>query len=116
MDSNVIEFPTRAVRDWIILERTFRGILERSGAPPEMMEEVCARMKEAIEKFNGQFKFALELPPLPERLKKIIDDALQRATKELADQVHEYTNQLIFDRLQLEVELYNLRHEEPEKL
>ncbi len=55
------------------------------------------------------------MPPLPEGLKKIIDGAMQKATKELADQVHEYTNQLIFDRLQLEIDLYNLRHEEPEK-
>lgn len=80
-----------------------------------MMEEVCARMKEALEKFNGQFKFALELPPLPDELKRIIDGAMQKATKELADQVHEYTSQLMLDRLQLEVDLYNLRHEEPEK-
>lgn len=115
MDSNVIEFPIRAVREWIILERSFRVILERSGASPEMMEEVCARMKEAQEKFNGEFKFALELPPLPEELKRIIDGAIQKATKELADQVHEYTNQLRLDRLKLEVELYNLRHEGPEK-
>jgi len=27
-----------------------------------------------------------------------------------------YTNKLLYDRLCLEIELYNLRHEEPEKL
>jgi hypothetical protein len=115
MVSNVIQFPIRAVREWIILERSFRGILERSGASPEMMEEVCARMKEAQEKFDCEFKLALELPPLPEGLKTIIDGAMQKATKELADQVHEYTNQLRLDRLQMEIQLYKLRHEEPEK-
>ena len=115
MDSNVIQFPTRAVREWIILERHFQDILERSGASPEMTEEVCARMKEAAEKFNGEFKFALELPPLPEGLKGIIDDAIQKAAKILADQVHEYSWKIMLDRLQLEIDLYSLSHEEPDE-
>lgn len=113
--AEIIEFPTHDVRDWIIRERTFRNILKQSGASPEMTEEVCSRMKVAMEKFNGNFKITLDLPPLPEGSKRIIDHAIQNARKELADQIHEYTGNLILDRLQLEIDLYNLRHEEPEK-
>ena len=116
MDSNVIEFPTRIVRNWIEFERVIRGILERSGATPEMMDEICGRMKESWKKFDIQISLPFQIPAgLPEWARRVIDDSYQKLTKSLADQIHGYTSDLIHDRLLLEIELYNLRHEEPEK-
>jgi hypothetical protein len=116
MESNVIEFPTRAVREWTVLERSFRDVLARSGASPEMMEEVCGRMKEYWKKSDVKISLPIQIPAgLPEWARKAIDDSFQKLTKSLADQLHVYTGDLMLDRLRLEVDLYNLRHEEPEK-
>jgi hypothetical protein len=115
MDSNVIQFPTHAVREWIEYERSMQTILERNGASPEMIKEVIARMNEVFKKFAARFDFHFEMPPLPEDLRVIIQDSINKALKKFGDQVHEYTNELIHDRLWLEVELYNLRHEGPEE-
>ena len=115
MDSNVIPFPTHAVREWIIIERTIRDILEEGGASPEMTKEVCARMKEVSEKFQARFEFTYQTPPLPEGVRTAIQDSINKALKTFADKLREYTSNLMLDRLKLEIELYNLRHEEPEK-
>ena len=75
-----------------------------------MTKEVCARMKEAFEKFRAQFQFSYQMPPLPEGLRVAIQDSINKALKVFGDQIHEYTSNLMIDRLQLEIELYNLEH------
>lgn len=115
MSSNVIEFPTRVVRDWIAYEKVFQENMQKGGASPEMIKEVYVRMKEAFPKFAVGFKFSLQMPSLPQELGMLITDSINKALKSFGEQIHEYTNQLIIDRFQLEVELYNLRHGEPDK-
>jgi hypothetical protein len=115
VDSNVIQFPTHAVREWIGFEKIIQRGLEQRGASPEMTKEVCARMKEAFEKFRARFEFSYQMPPLPEGLRVAIQDSINKALKAFADQIHEYTSDLMLDRLELEIELYNLKHEESEK-
>ncbi len=115
MDSNIIQFPTHAVREWIGYEKIIKRGLKERGASPEMTEEVCARMKEAFEKFRTRFEFSCHMPPLPEELRVAIQDSINRALKMFGDQIHEYTANILLDRLQLEIELYNVKHEEPEK-
>ena len=72
-------------------------------------------MKEAFEKFRTRFEFSYQMPPLPEGLRVAIQDSINKALKIFGGQIHEYTVNLMLDRLQLEIELYNLKHEEPEK-
>ena len=113
MNSKVIEFPTSDVRSWVSCEKTIRQALEKADASPEMIKDVCVRMKEYFKKFNVRFEVAfLQLPPLSEEHKKAIDKALADAGKKLGDQVHEFTAGLMVDRLKLEIELYGLRHKE----
>jgi hypothetical protein len=115
MNSNVIEFPTRAVRDWIGYEKVIQGDMQKGGASPEMIQEVCARMKEAFQKFAVPFEFRIQMPALPEDLRLAVEESINKALKQFREEIHEYTHRLILDRFQLEVDLYNLRHEEPEE-
>jgi hypothetical protein len=114
MSTNVIEFPTRVVREWIMVEKTIREVLEQAGASPEMTKEVCARMKGVYEKYNRMLTLALKLP-LPEYLsmeqRRAIDDAIRNAVEDFKKQIHEYSSQVLLDRLCLEIELYKLRSE-----
>jgi hypothetical protein len=110
MDSNVIEFPTRAVRDWIGYEKVIQKNMQKGGASPEMIKEVCARMKEAFPKFAASFEFRFDMPLLPQGLGIAVQDSINKALEKFREEIHEYTNQVIFDRLRLEIELYNVRH------
>ena len=110
MDSNVIEFPTRSVRDWIGYERVIQKHMQESGASPEMIKQVCTRMKEAFPKFAASFEFRFDMPRLPQGLGTAVQDSINKALEKFREEIHEYTNQIIFDRLCLEIELYNARH------
>lgn len=113
MNSNVIKFPTKAVRDWALVEKAIKDTMQLAGASPEMMTEVCGKMKEVWEKYNLKFTFNMLLPGnFPEELRTVIEDSLRNAVEELAKQIHEYSNQVLFDRLLLEVQLYKVRHGE----
>jgi len=112
MDSNITNFPTQAVRDWVLVERSIKDIMQQADASQEMIKEVCRRMKEVWEKYKIEFKFSLELPSLPNfpaGLRKEIVESVQKAFKPFSEQIHEYTSQVLFDRLLLEIELYKLR-------
>jgi hypothetical protein len=110
MDSNIIEFPTRVVRDWIGYEKVIREKMQEGGASPEMIKEVCERMKEVFPKFATGFEFRFEIPRLPEELAIAIQNSIKKTLTKFREEIHEYTNQLILEHLRLEIELYNLRH------
>jgi hypothetical protein len=61
------------------------------------------------------FVYAFLQDELPEWARKAVDDSYQALSKSIAGQIHAYTSDLIHDRLTLEIELYNPRHQEPEK-
>ena len=112
MTTNVIELPTGSAREWIMFEKTIREALEKAGASQEMTQEVSARMKEVYERYDRKFTLALS-PPLPENLslkqRREIDNSIRNAVEGLTNEIHEYTSQVLFDRLCIEIELYKLR-------
>ena len=114
METNVINFPTRAVREWVMVEITIRDVLEEAGASSKMIKEICARMKDLYEKYNQRYTFALKLPlsdHVPLEQQRAIEDAVRNAVEGLEMDIYEYSSQVLFDRLCLEIELYKLRSE-----
>ncbi len=107
-----IKFPTDSAPEWVEFEKIIRDVFENAGASQEMTEQVSARMKGTYERYNRKFNFALALP-LPENLsskqKKEIDNSIRKAVEDFTDEIHEYTSQVLLDRLCIEIELYKLR-------
>ena len=109
---NVIEFPTKAVQGWNSIERTLQEIFREADVPMEMQDEVLAQMKEVFERYNVQFSVALELPRgLPQDQSVAVFSAVSSAFENYAKQLHEFTSGILFERLQIEMELYRLRHD-----
>ncbi len=112
MTTEVKEFHTSSAGEWIMFEKTIREALEKAGASQEMVQEVSARMKEVFKRYDRKFNFALALP-LPENLsskqREEIDDSIRKAVEGLTNEINEYTSEVLFDRLCLEIELYKLR-------
>lgn len=112
IDSKVLQFPVDGIRKSIQCEKIFRQILENSGCSPEMIKTICARMEEFRKIIDLRIEFSPLLPPLPKELREAVDEAIKKELKKMADQIHNMTNELLNDRFQLEVDLYELRHEE----
>jgi len=112
MTANVIEFSTGSAPEWMMFEKTIREALEKADASREMTQEVSARMKEVYERYDRKFTLALS-SPLPENLsskqRMEIDNSIRNAVEGLTKEIHEYTSQVLFDRMCIEIELYKLR-------
>ena len=102
--SDIIEFPSEAVRDWIFLENTIREILSEAGMEVSSSDEVVARFKEKYNRYRALNPSAtLSLPPMP---REILDDTVSAVAKCLAEierQAQEMTNHMLVDIVTLEV-------------
>jgi hypothetical protein len=112
MMGDIIEFPTKATQEWAGIERTLREIFREAVAPKEMQDEVLAQMKEVFERYNVQFNVALELPGnLPKDQSAAVSSAVSSAFADYEKQLHDFMNRILLERLQIEIELYKLRHD-----
>ena len=109
---DIIKFPTRAVRGWAEIERTLRAILTQASAPIEMQNEVLSRMKKVFQRYSVEFGVSLELPAnfSPEQ-QEAVAMSLCGALEDHEKRLQDFMNQILLERLQLEIELYKLRHE-----
>ena len=107
---DVIDFPGQALQEWAGFEHTIRRLMK--GLPPvEMQDEVVAQMKNFFLRHNLKFRLPIELPgSLSETHKKDILSSISLALKGFEQQIHGYTNRILMERLQVEIELYRLRH------
>jgi len=112
MMRNIINFPTRAVRGWTEIERTLRSIFTQASAPTEMQYEVLTRMKEVFQRYSVEFGVSLELPAnFSPQQQEAVATSLRRALEDHEKRLQDFMNQILLERLQLEIELYKLRHE-----
>lgn len=112
---DVIEFPCQTVRGWADIERTLRTIFVEAAASAEMQDEVLSQMKEVFQRYNVKFSVPLELPgTLPQEQREAIALCVSRAFADYERQLHDFMNHIFLERLQLEIELYKIRHEEGE--
>lgn len=112
MMGDIITFPTRAVRGWTEIERTLRAIFTQASASIEMQNEVFSRMEEVFQRFSVEFGVSLELPAnfSPEQQEAVVT-SLRRALEDHEIKLQDFVNQILLERLQLEIELYKLRYE-----
>ena len=113
--ANLIEFPSRTVQGWAKIERTIRSLLVKANASTEMQEEVVSNMKEVFHHYNVKFSVPLELPDiLSADQSEVIALYVRRAFADYERQLHDLMNNIMLERLQIEIELYRLRYEKGE--
>ena len=116
--TQVFDFPTQLVRKREVLRQTITEILESSGASEEMVEEVTRRTLDSCLKYDASFsaKLSYTLPAATTSdqvlaIKKTIDACITS----IEERVQDVMNQVLLDRLKLEIELYYLRTGSPER-
>ena len=113
--TNIIQFPTKPVRDRALMERAIREVLTEAGASSKMVDEICPHMKKHYEKYsNMPLAFKTQLPAgMDAELSKIINEAIRHGVEGMAEQVYDLTNHAMLDLLKKEIELCSLRSGHP---
>jgi len=89
-------FP-RNVSERIKIESAVRQELKKSGFPIEMENEILQHMEYFFDLICIEFSFP-------------VDEFWSEHQKMIADKLREFTNNLLLDRIRLEIEIYTLRH------
>ncbi len=110
--ADIIEFPSQTVQGWAGIERTLRNLFDKANAPIEMQEEILIKMKDVFKRYNVKFSVPIELPAiLPDELREAVVLSIDRALADYVKQLHDFTSNIIYERLLFEIELYKLRYE-----
>lgn len=91
---NLIVFPTRSVRDRAEIEHSMRDHLLKAGASRDETETVIANMREFLELLALDFEFSFSASAA---------SAIEGQLSEFSAALHNRTNQLILERLTMEV-------------
>lgn len=105
--ADIIPFPSKAVRDWAIIERTIVETLKDAGADATASSHITRRMKEFFALCDRNFSTSIQLPSSTtvaqqEKLRSALEATFANFTTEL----HNFTNELMLDRVKLEIQLY----------
>ena len=98
--TEIFNFPSRIVRVKSEMERAIRNELKKLGFPIEMENEIMQRMGSFLDSFCVEFDFTsgTDIPFSIEQ--QII----------VKNKLHDYTNLILVDRINLEIEIYFLKH------
>ncbi len=111
-----LQFPTKTVRDWRLIEGAIANVLREARASDEMTAQVTAHMKEHCSALNRQVSIDMSLPfpgstsaPEPQA----IVDAIQSGVNKLESEMQAQTNTALLQLLATEVRLYIAQHGHP---
>ena len=113
----VVQFPTRSLREWLAIQRTLREELEKLGVVADCVVEVLATMERVFERYSRDLSFSYQLPGGLTRVQVAeVQKALEEGVAEHTGKLHELMSEIFVERAALEVELWGLRHgQEPIK-
>lgn len=100
--SNIIQFPTESKKAWDVMEKLFRtNILDNISASPEQLDRFLEHFKPIFNsfEFNHQFSF--------ENIDEKTFDQLNSEFDKFKLAMQSHTNQIILERLMLEIKLFN---------
>jgi len=83
--AKILRFPTKSVRDWTIVEKALRKVLDGTPADQTAKDTIVERMKPVYELCNRSFSASVELP-LPQSAgaqdRQRVVDAVQQAIQQ----------------------------------
>ncbi len=107
--ADIIQFPSKAVRDWAILERTMMDILKDAGADATASSHITSRMKEFFALCDRDFSTSIDYE-LPSSMTVAQQEKLRAALEAMGasftTKLRDFTNELMLDRLTMEIQLY----------
>jgi hypothetical protein len=110
---NVVEFPTKTVRDWALIERDMRASFASAGFSREVQNRLVDVMKSFWQLLNFPFNFSIpdlviEIPvPVPSKDQiTVISSAIAQKVGELSsEQLQDFTAKLMAERVSREISI-----------
>lgn len=110
--NDILQFPTKAEHEWKKVETSIRKVLHDTNASTDMQQSILEKMQNAYEKYNARFnvKMTLSLPAsTTSEEKQTISKNFTQSFRNLETQVQDLMQEILMDRLLLEMQLYNAR-------
>ena len=103
----VVSFPTKSVRDWLIIERAMKDKFSELSVAAPVQNRLIEQMQAFYHLLDFQFNFTLDIS-FPDTLTKeqtsaICHDIGQQVTAAVEKHLQDFTNKLFNERLSREV-------------
>lgn len=107
--SNIIEFPTKSVRDWATIEHALLEELSKNTFSPEVQQRLIDIMKSFYETLSLDFNFTMtaEFPSSLSNIQvtDICSSIAQRVGDSSGQLLQSFTKKLFFERLNREISI-----------
>lgn len=105
---NVINFPTKIVRDKKTIERAIRDELDKSPADDETKDNIIKRCLDLWDKFQCEYPpISYKIPEnIDEQDKLLITESINEGLYNFERSLKDHHSLLYFERIQAEIKLY----------
>jgi len=108
---NVVDFPTKSVRDWLIIERTLKELLSRTRLPPDIQAGLIEKMKSFYALLDCSFAVSLNIeipdPGGEDKAAAICSKIGEQVGARISEQLQAFTTRLLIERLLREFDICN---------
>jgi len=106
---DIVSFPVKLVRDWLIIERAMNDAFIQNRTPEAAQNRLKEQMKSFYEIMHGEIdlNFDVEFPPgiSREQAALVSSRIREKGSLALEEQLHAFTHKLFFDRLRREMDV-----------
>jgi hypothetical protein len=104
----VIQFPSKSVGDWAVIERSMKNEFSRLNTPPRIQGRLIEQMKAFYQLLDCPIKFSIDIS-FPDDITQaqtslICHEIGKNISGVIEEQFQAFTNTLIIDRLHRELE------------
>lgn len=108
---NIINFPTKMVRDKISFEKTIRSRLSDLEIPTIEIEPLIERLLPIWEAHQHQFQLSFTLPSsIDTKEAEIIKSSFNSSLEAFQRRLYDFNSTLLLDRINVEIKLFRLEH------
>lgn len=109
MGTNIVNFPIKSVRDWLMIEREMKEIFLKGGVSSSVQARLIEKMKSFYELLDVEFNSSIDIvfPSIlsREQTMAICSDISQKIGAASSEQLKAFTNKLFIDRLYREIDM-----------
>lgn len=109
--NNIINFPTKAVRDKAVIDKAINDLLDQTTADQKTKNELTQRLLELFEIYQQDysFNFSLDFPPtITQPQADKIGSSIKENFGRFEKLIHNHMNKILLERFQTEIKLYFL--------
>lgn len=106
---NVLNFPTKLVRDKTVIGKTIKELLSQTPIDQETTNKITERLLEIFEKYQCKFLLPLSIPfpvSISDKEKNEMLRSIEQGLATFEKSLHDHMNVLILERFDVEIKLY----------